>query len=206
VDDVIDRLTAELGDVSELQARAAVEEVRGEIALARGEFEASYRTSIGAFRLAHGPDSGELPRAARAAAWLGDVGAVRDTRQLMDGVPGSLPAAWRLEMDGAIAALEGRRGDAMSLFLDAFRRMRDLGLEYERAVAAVFIVKLLGADTPELREAIEEAEATLRRLGAAPMLERVAEARAAGAKAQAGAGPMQNDAARRVSSESRTAP
>jgi hypothetical protein len=124
----------------------------------------------------------------------------------MDPFPGSLPAVWRLEIDGAIAALEGRRGDAISLFLDAFRKMRDLGLEYERAVAAVFIAKLLGAATPELREAIDEAEATLRRLGAAPMLERLAEARAAEAKGEAGAGPTQNDAARRVSSESRTAP
>jgi hypothetical protein len=61
---------------------------------------------------------------------------------------------------------------------------------------------------PELREAIEEAEATLRRLGATPMLERLAEARAAGTNAEAGAlaGPTQNDAARRVSSESRSAP
>jgi class 3 adenylate cyclase/tetratricopeptide (TPR) repeat protein len=206
VDGVIDWLTADLGDVSELQARAAVEEVRGEIELARGEFEAGYQTSIEAFRLAHGPEIGVLPRAARAAAWLGDVGAVREARQLMDPFPGSLPAVWRLEIDGAIAALEGRRGDAISLFLDAFRKMRDLGLEYERAVAAVFIAKLLGAATPELREAIDEAEATLRRLGAAPMLERLAEARAAGAKGEAGAGPTQNDAARRVSSESRTAP
>ena len=107
----------------------------------------------------------------------------------MDPFPGSLPAVWRLEIDGAIAALEGRRGDAISLFLDAFRKMRDLGLEYERAVAAVFIAKLLGADTPELREAIDEAEATLRRLGAAPMLERLTEARAAGGPPDATAGP-----------------
>jgi hypothetical protein len=146
----------------------AVDDAGGGVAPARGEFEAGYRASIEAFRLAHGPEIGALPRAARAAAWLGDVGAVREARQLMDPFPGSLPAVWRLEVDGAIAALEGRRGDAISIFLDAFRKMRDLGLEYERAVAAVFIAKLLGADTPELREAIEESEATLRRLGATP--------------------------------------
>jgi hypothetical protein len=73
--------------------------------------------------------------------------------------------------------------------------MRDLGLEYERAVAAVFIAKLLGAATPELREAIDEAEATLRRLGAAPMLERLTEARLAGGRGDAGAsaGPSPAD-------------
>ncbi len=188
VDDVIDAIPAMLGDSTELQSHAWVQEIRGEIALARGEIEEGYRLSIGAFHTQGiaAPDSSALPRAARAAGWLGDLVALREVRQLIDPMPGRVPAASRREMDAAIAALEGRRGDAISLFLDALHGLRELGLEYERAVATLNAVKMLGPNVAELRDAVDEAEAMFRRLGATPMLERLAEARAAAAPAGTG--------------------
>ncbi|MBA2439299.1 MAG: AAA family ATPase, partial [Thermoleophilaceae bacterium] len=166
VDDVLDRIASALGDVTEAQVLMSIHEGRGELALARGEIEDGYRLSMAAFRAHIAPDSGALPRAARAAAWLGDLVALRETRQLIDPFPGRLPAAWRREVDAAIAALEGRREEATSLFLEALDRLRDLGVMYERAVVAVTAVKLLGPDIPELHAAVEEADATFRRLGA----------------------------------------
>jgi len=188
VDDVIDAIAATLGDVTELQAHAWVQEIRGELALARGELEEGYRLSIGAFRMqgSAAPDSIALPRAARAAGWLGDLAALREARQLIDPMPGRVPAASKREIDAAIAALEGRRGDAISLFLEALHRFRELGLEYERAVATLNAVKMLGPDVTELHDAVDEADATFRRLGATPLLERLAEARSAAAPAAAG--------------------
>jgi Predicted ATPase len=188
VDEAIDAIAATLGDVTELQTHAWVQEIRGEIALARGEIEEAYRLSIGAFRTAGiaAPDSSALPRAARAAGWLGDLAALREARQLIDPMPGRVPAASKREMDATIAALEGRRGEAISLFLDALHGLRELGLEYERAVVTVSAVKLLGPNVAEFRDAVDEADATFRRLGATPMLERLAEAQAAAAPAGAG--------------------
>jgi hypothetical protein len=189
VDEVVDAIAATLGDVTEIQMHALVQEIRGELALARGETEDGYRLSLGSFRTVSAPDSGALVRAARASGWLGDLDALREARQLMDPVPGRVAAAWRQEMDATIAALEGRRGEAIALFLEALHGTRELGLEYERAVVAVSAAKMLGPSVAELAEAVIEAEVTLRRLGATPMLERLAEARAAGANADAGAKP-----------------
>ena len=188
VDDVIDAIAAMLSDVTELQGHAWVQEIRGEIALARGEIAEGYRLSIGAFHTQGiaAPDSSALPRAARAAGWLGDLVALREVRQLIDPMPGRVRAAWRREMDAAIAALEGRRGEATSLFLDALHGLGELGLEYERAAVTLNAVKMLGPNVAELRDAVDEADATLRRLGATPMLERLAEARAAAAPAGTG--------------------
>jgi hypothetical protein len=102
----------------------------------------------------------------------------REVRQLIDEVPGRLPATWRLEMDAAIAALDGRRDEAISLFRDALHGLRELGLDYERAIVAVNSVMMVGPNVAELRDSVDEADATFRRLGATPMLERLAEARA----------------------------
>jgi hypothetical protein len=209
VDGVIDWIEAKLKDVSELQVEAAIQDLRGELAFARGEAEDAYRLSIGAFQIVAAPDSTALPRAARAAAWLGDLVALRETRELVDPLRGRVPAAWRLEIDATIAGLEGRRGEAISLFLAALQALRELGLEYERAAVAVSAVKILGPSVAELGAEIEGAEATLRRLGATPMLERLAEARAAGANANGGAAASAVSAPpprRSVSPESRTSP
>ena len=183
VDGVIDAIAAALGDVTEIQAHAVVDEIRGELALARGDIDASYHLSMAAFRTNAAPDSSALPRAARAAAWLRDLPALREARTLIDPVPGRVPAASKREMDAAIAALEGRRGEAVAQFLEALRSLRDLGLEYERAVVAISAVRVLGPTVHELQDAVDEAEATLRRLGASPMLARLDEARSALARA-----------------------
>jgi class 3 adenylate cyclase/tetratricopeptide (TPR) repeat protein len=179
VDEVIDWIEAQLHNVTERQVEAAVEEVRGELAYVRGDAEAAYRHSITSFRAFAAPDSAALQRAARAAAWLGDLSSLREARQLAETLPGRVPAAWRREMDATIAALEGRRGEAISTFLEALHALRELGLEYERAIVAVCAVRLLGPSVAELTGAVEEAGATFRRLGAMPMLERLAEAQAA---------------------------
>ncbi|MBA2380634.1 MAG: hypothetical protein H0V73_00865 [Chloroflexi bacterium] len=183
VDGVIDASAAALGDVTMIQAHAAVDEIRGALALARGDVDASYLLSMGAFRTNAAPDSSALPQAARAAAWLGDLLALREARTLIDPMPGRVPAASKCEMDAAIAALEGRRGESVAQFLEALRSLRDLGLEYERAVVAISAVKVLGTTAYELQEAVDEAEVTLRRLGALPMLARLAEAKSAVARA-----------------------
>ena len=53
--------------------------------------------------------------------------------KVLDGEPGRVPAVVRREGQAALAALDGRRSEAMAGFHDAIRRWRELGLEVEAA-------------------------------------------------------------------------
>ena len=75
-----------------------------------------------------------------------------------------------------IAALEGKRAEALAGYRDAFAGWRALGLAWDEALAVIDAVTLLGPDEPELKAAAEWARATLTRLGAKPYLERLEEA------------------------------
>jgi hypothetical protein len=114
--------------------------------------------------------------AIRAAAWLGDSGAIEDAIHALDGHPGRVPAATRREGEASVAALRGDRNEARAAFADATRRWRELGLEFEAATCALSFARLLGASEPDARAAAEEADALFERLGARPLQERLAEA------------------------------
>jgi len=74
---------------------------------------------------------------------------------------------------GGIAALEGRRTEALAQFREAMAGYRALDLAFDEALTALDMVELLGADEAELRAAADSARATLTRLGATPLLERL---------------------------------
>ena len=105
----------------------------------------------------------------RAAAWLGDADAVADAMATLADSRGRVPAVLRREGRAAQAALEGRRSEALGLFLDARRRWQELGLGFESAMSALSLVTMLGAADPQARAAADEAAATFERLGARPL-------------------------------------
>jgi hypothetical protein len=72
-----------------------------------------------------------------------------------------------------LAALDGRRADALAGFTDAVRRWRDLGFEFEAAVCALNFVTTIGGSEPEVRAAAEDARAVFERLGAQPFMKRL---------------------------------
>ena len=86
-----------------------------------------------------------------------------------------------------ISALEGRRTEAAVQFRDALAGYRALGLAFDEALTVLDMVTLVGADEPEVRPAADWARATLARLGATPLLERLESAvsQPAGALAKA---------------------
>jgi hypothetical protein len=174
-----------VAEMTEVQAQATVGEVRALVALGRGELRVALDLARGSYKLNRSPDATSLQTAMRAAAWLGDAGALRDARRVLAEQPGRVAATVRLEADAALAALEGRRAEALAGFVEANRRWRELGLEFEAASSALSLVITLGPAGPEAQAAASEAGATFERLGASPFQERLAVAVRAAAPAPA---------------------
>ena len=183
------RVVDQVADVSEVQAPAVVDEARAEVALALGDFAQAHELARRAYRLNIAPDGTGLQTAGRAAAWLGDVDAVREALGLLVVQPGRVPAAARREIEAALAALEGRRSEALAGFIDALRRWRELGLEFEAALCGLNLVTMLGPSSPEARAAADDAAALFSRLGAQPLQVRLAEVMSSSASPAAAGAP-----------------
>jgi tetratricopeptide (TPR) repeat protein len=179
VEDALQTRAAQAADLTEFQAPATVSEVRAIVALARGELQRALELAQAAYRLVIAPDGTALQTAARAAAWLGDADAVGEAVRLMEEQPGRVPAAGAREARAALAALEGRRGEALAGYVDALRRWRDLGVEVEWGLCALNLVTMLGSSDPEARSAAGDAAALFERLGSKALQERLAGAMSA---------------------------
>ena len=116
-----------------------------------------------------------MPLAARAALWAGDAAAAGAVVARIEAsvVRGQAIALDLVTLQAGIAALERRRGDAISGYREALRGWRGLGLAFDEAVAALDMAILLAPTQLEMAEAsaaIVAARETLRRLGAGPLL------------------------------------
>jgi class 3 adenylate cyclase/tetratricopeptide (TPR) repeat protein len=167
--------------MTEIQVRASVDEVRAIVALARGELRAALELARGSYEHNTAPDATAPETAMRAAAWLGDEPGLRDAVHVLEGQPGRVTAAIRREGEAALAALEGRRDEALSGFADARRRWQELELEFEASMSALSLVTMLGAAEPATQAAAQEASAMFERLGARPLQKLLADAMGAAA-------------------------
>ena len=118
------------------------------------------------------------PLAARAALWDGDLEAGRDLLEQLVGEPyrGSAVSADILTIRAGLAALEGRHAEALASYREALRSWQGLGLAWDEALCAIDMTTVLDPSEPEVRVAAEAAGTILSRLGARPMLERLASA------------------------------
>jgi hypothetical protein len=111
-------------------------------------------------------------RAARAALWLEDAAsagrALRDFAALGRGAP--VPAALLATGRAGLAALEGRRGEAIVAYADAVERWRALGCRFDLGLCQLDAARLLGPETPEGATAAEEARRIFEQLGSPPYL------------------------------------
>jgi class 3 adenylate cyclase len=122
-----------------------------------------------------------LPLAARAALWAGDAPGARDLVARIESsvVRGRAFSLDLLTLQAGVAALEGRRGDAIAGYREALRGWRGLGLAFDEAMAALDMAILLAPTEREMAEApaaIEAARETLTRLGALPLVARLGSA------------------------------
>jgi class 3 adenylate cyclase/tetratricopeptide (TPR) repeat protein len=153
---------------------AAVHLLRGDRALLAGEYAEACREMLLA---STEPNLGEvfLARAVRAALWGRDGVMAHEVADRLDAHPSSTAAmtAARIAARAGIAALEGRRDDAIAGYGDALARYRAQGQDFELGCAVLDSVLLVGTDEPSVRAAAEEARAIFERVRALPYLERL---------------------------------
>jgi hypothetical protein len=113
--------------------------------------------------------------AARSSLLQRDSGSAASDLVALDatGIQGEAVGAHRSSILAGIAALEARTADALSLYRDTNRRLRDLGLLVEEAFTAIEMATLLDPSEPEVHAAVTSARQILVRLEAAPFLERL---------------------------------
>ncbi|HVA87544.1 MAG TPA: adenylate/guanylate cyclase domain-containing protein [Candidatus Saccharimonadales bacterium] len=119
-----------------------------------------------------------LPLAARAALWAADAPHAREIVGQIESsvIRGQAVALDLVTLRAGIAALEGRRSEAISGYRDALRGWRNLGLVFDEAMAALDMAMLLTPTEREMAEApaaVEASRETLTRLGASPFLARL---------------------------------
>jgi hypothetical protein len=117
------------------------------------------------------------PLAARAALWAGDADGAQAT---LDALMQSGYRGMAVELDMAtiragIAALEGRGPEALAAYRDVLKGWRQAGLAFDEALAVTDMATLLPPNerSAEVQTAVDWARATLERLGAMPILERL---------------------------------
>jgi class 3 adenylate cyclase len=118
------------------------------------------------------------PLAARAALWAADRAAAGSILAELDAsvMKGQAIGLDRVALRAGLAALEGRRAEAIAGYRDALRGWRALGLAFDEAVTVLDMAILLAPTEREMAEApaaIDAARETLTRLRAEPLLARL---------------------------------
>jgi len=115
----------------------------------------------------------DLPKAIRAALWLRDAvlagQLVARYEDLHAFGPG--PTAWRPTFAAGLAALDGRRDEALLLYAEAQAKWQANGVVFEGAFLGIDMLILLGADEPAAAAVAADSRATLARLGAKPFVD-----------------------------------
>jgi class 3 adenylate cyclase/tetratricopeptide (TPR) repeat protein len=170
VEDDIQDVADRLADATEIQVQSSIDEVRAIVALAAGEAPRALDYARRAYQRNIAPDATALQTAARASAWIGDAREVTAALTHQERLPGRVSAAARHEATSSLAALEGRRVEAVAGYADALRQWRELGLEFEAAMCSLTFVKLVGARDPTARAAADDARTFFDRVGAQPLV------------------------------------
>ena len=110
--------------------------------------------------------------AGRAAVWLRDEPRVELVLAKLTegGFYGPMAASHRRSLEGARALLEGESEKAYTLYQEAIRGWRELGLPLDQGLAGLDIVALAGPLDPTARASADEARSIFERLGARPFL------------------------------------
>jgi hypothetical protein len=177
----LERLAEETTDAF---GAAALHYLRGDRALLAGDHALASREMLLA---SDEPNIGHvfLAGAARAALWGGDIATAREIADRLDAQPNSSASftAGRTAVRAGIAALEGRRDEAIAGFRDALARLRAIGEDFELARTGLDFLLLVGPGEPAARAAADEARPIFERVGARPYLERLGAAAAGAATA-----------------------
>jgi class 3 adenylate cyclase/tetratricopeptide (TPR) repeat protein len=168
----LERFARETPNPSTLYGAASARAIRD---FATGDLVAT----AAALRLAAPVSASNAPTcytySARAALLTGDaVAAAADVESLREiGARGAAMDVRVTEIRAGIAALEGRRTDALGLYREALGRCRDMGLPVDEALAGIEMAALLDPAEAQVRAAADAAREILTRLGATPFIARL---------------------------------
>jgi class 3 adenylate cyclase/tetratricopeptide (TPR) repeat protein len=154
-----------------------LESTRGWVALIEGRYLDAHAAAHRSAELVGLNMADDMPVAARAALWAGDVDRARAAAEELRtiGIHGRAIHTSRDVTEAGVAALEGRMEDAVSTFREAQRHWRDLGVWFELALTDMDLVRLVGGERPEVEAAATEAREIFTRLGTPVMLQRLDE-------------------------------
>ncbi|HEY5436092.1 MAG TPA: AAA family ATPase, partial [Candidatus Limnocylindrales bacterium] len=175
VTDALNELARVAADVTDPQVLWTTADGPAFAAFARGRLEEAGRLwREGAARFTFLAPAW-LRSAALTALERRDAETLRGDLAALDGFGFHAPVVdlQRSELVVGLAALDGRTGDATRLYLELLRGLREIGLPVEAAFATIRMATVLEQRSRELREAVDEAAELLRRLRAAPFLERL---------------------------------
>ena len=175
----VDEAERLLPGITDPQFASYVRWARAWASLCVGRFDDAIRHALAAVDATSFFAPLALPVAGRAALWSGDLPAAHEAVRRIEA---SVYRGQALSLDLAtiragIAALEGRRADAVAGYREVIRGWRGMGLVFDEAVSIVDMATVLGPSEREMPEAaavIDEAHATLSGLRAGPFLERLA--------------------------------
>jgi hypothetical protein len=148
-------------------------------------------------------DGGNVIELLHAAVITGDPGRIREAALIAEEFPGSGRVALGLRVWGrsAVAALDNRKRDAITGFLDAYQRFSEVGVEWPRAEMATDAALLL-PNEPQIRPLLEGAQRTFERLRATVSLRQLETALSASGELRRGPAAPSAEAALAAERES----
>ena len=177
-DDVAQMMTqleAAAANMAGPQYVASVADAAANQALAAGDL----KTAIKQFKVLYELDISQHPeyscRAGLVAIWAGDLEGALEQMSVFKSVGGSGPVndARHFTLLAGVAALEGKRAEALDQYREALRNWRTSGGVWDEALTGITMAQLLDQDDPEVAEVIASTRAILERLGARPYIERL---------------------------------
>jgi class 3 adenylate cyclase/tetratricopeptide (TPR) repeat protein len=140
-----------------------------------GELGRAYDEAMGAVDLFSAFAQPCVRIAGRAALWDGDLARARAVAERASRLPdtGTPMRLLRTGLMAGIAALEGRRAEAIGAFRGVVGEALERGDDFEAANDALTAVVLLGAEEPSLRALADEARRLFERVGARSYLARL---------------------------------
>jgi class 3 adenylate cyclase/tetratricopeptide (TPR) repeat protein len=148
----------------------------GRLALVHGRLAESHRMAMESLAMSQAHARSAVDVAARAAIWAGDHEAAVRAREVLARHHGRASRNALRTADAGIAALEGRRADALAAYREAIRVWREFGLDFALALTELDMLIALGPEEAEAAALADEARGILTRLGAAPLVKRLDDA------------------------------
>ncbi|MEA2612084.1 MAG: hypothetical protein QOI52_43 [Chloroflexota bacterium] len=119
----------------------------------------------------------DLPRAARASLWEGDLEGVRRALVAIDAAAlhGRVLDLERRAFRAALSSHEGDRDRAAREYSEVLPELAEMGLAYRQALVVLDMALVLGPDDPVVQDSVEDARAILERLDARAISARLEE-------------------------------